>query len=78
MKKILIGLSLSLILSLLLVGCGVSSPEGKWIVDGKVYQYTNFFIDDATMLKDFHEKYGDEYEVVAYATDSDTIVCRKK
>ena len=54
MKKILIGLSLlslGLRLSLLLAGSGVSSPEGKWIVDGKVYKYTNFFIDDATMLK---------------------------
>ena len=73
MKKILIGLSL-----LLLVGCGASAPEGKWIVEDKVYQYSNFHITDATMMKDFHEKHGDEYEVVAYATDSDTIVCRKK
>ena len=78
MKKILIGLSLTLILNLLLVGCGVSSPEGKWIVDGKVYQYTNFFIDDATMLKDFHEKHGQEYEVDAFSSQTDTIVCRKK
>ena len=72
MKKILIGLSL------LLVCCGASLPEGSWIVEDKVYQYSNFFIADATMMKDFHDKYGDKYEVIAFNSETDTIVCRKK
>lgn len=72
MKKILIGLIL------LLVGCGALLPEGSWIVGDKVYQYSNFFIADTTMMKDFHDKYGNEYEVVAFSSETNTIVCRKK
>ena len=72
MKKILIGLSL------LLVGCRASLPKGEWIVEDKVYQYSNFFIADVTMMKDFHHNYGDKYEVIAFNSETNTIVCRKK
>lgn len=73
MKKLMI-----LIIVVLFIGCE-RIKEGTWIVKDKVYQYDrNLMVTDYDMLRDFDDRYGQEYEVVAFSGQTDTIVCRKK
>lgn len=79
MKKILMLLfSTMLFITMLFINCR-QTKEGSWIVKDKVYQYDrNFMVTDCDMLRDFDARYGQDYEVVAFSGQTDTIVCRKK
>ena len=79
MKKILMLLfSTMLFITMLFIKCR-QIKEGSWIVKDKIYQYDrNLMVSDYDMLRDFDSRYGQEYEVVAFSSQTDTIVCRKK